>query len=938
MESCSYNENAIKNSTDCEVLLFLLYYIPGYDMSQRPTEGAGGENFRRSGLSHRTLHEFLFSANGVPPTVNPVHRRPWIPTVRPDSRFLPAFPSAGGRQMTALQRLAAEDAYSASKPRPMKRMTRSELVDLANGSTPKKENNQTGGNPPPMFVNPAKERRGTKLSHVKGSSPQQLSKFRNMTERSLQTRVSFSSYQRILSINDLYKALLSVDFNYLEGSTNIEVSESCDNLRYDSLSDYKERQSQVLLVETMEGYRQSLTHGYTPVNLGEYSITSHHLFQTVNCRVTTAVRLGREWCMLTVRREDERAFLTQGDVVLLLKPKSSILDQVLKYGFGSPLSPDIFLEKGAVLLGIVDKNKTSLVINKQGKSVQLRCCLASKEYPLGYSPSDGQTINSEWVAVILHSILTVEREWNGLCGVGSDSPYLESLLGLNPPKPKLVSRPSLSHQLSSIKDLNAFQAEAIEAVASSRGSNIVLVQGPPGTGKTHTLVSMLNFVRSRGIKKILVCAPSNAAVDEVMSRYIAENPDIKPSTVLRVGRNSRMELRSFSLDQLVSDSQSRIEQERHVGYKQRKEKILQDIHNLNESIGTASGQRKSELIRTKERLKDQLDNLKSREEETVRIQRDGIYKQYLNGAHVIFGTLSSFGSDAVSNNLTSIVDLCVIDEAAQAIEVASLIPLKFKPLKLCLIGDPQQLPAVVKSVAAKRARFDLSLIERLQLVGNHATYMLREQYRMHRKISDFSSRVFYNDKLITADSVIQRHDSFGIESLLTTHRVCPIVFVNVESACDIKQGTSIINPRQGRLTSELVRFVIESTNLTSIGVITPYRQQVYLIRNLLSSKMGLEIDTVDAFQGREKEMIIFDCVRAGGVEGIGFLSDQRRLNVALTRAKRAVWIIGNVEFLRCNGGKFWNDLIDYCVQNGAVVGSENVEEILEQRVSKRQRH
>ena len=791
------------------------------------------------------------------------------------------------------------------------------------------------GNPPPMFEASAKERRGTRLSHTKGSSPQQLAKLKSrlgVVDGTASSSLSSSKIpKRLLSIDDLHKAILGVDFDRLDPCTEVDFTPPGDVLRYGSLEEYKQRQSMVLLMETMAGFHQSLSTGFVSVG----STCGNAFYQTVNVGISTAVRQGRDWCLLTVKKDpsadSSSVDLAQGDVVLLVKPQSAVLTTILKYGFLSRLSLPVLSEKGQILLGIVERSKQSLISSKQGRSVQLRCALASKDSPLGYSPSDGSTVGSEWVAVVIHSVLTVEREWKALCSLTATSPYVPALLGaISPVTRTLQSRPSLTNQLDAIGELNWSQRGAVEAAAGGPLSSIVIVQGPPGTGKTHTLITLLQLLRKRGLKKIIVCAPSNAAVDEVMVRFLALGIRTE---MLRVGRNSRPELSPYSLEQLVMESQASIEAQRHEAYKRRKSKLHDSIQTTIEQIANArDGGEKANLIRVKERLKEQLDSMKTREQESVRIERDSIYRKFLNKAQFVFGTLSAFGADNVSLNLTEKVDVCVIDEAAQASEVSALIPLKFNPGRLVLVGDPQQLPAVVKSVAAKDARFDLSLIERLQLLGQHKTHMLCEQYRMAPRIADFPSSCFYEGKLITANSVFARN-SIKVESALI--RDSPIVFVDVPSAGDMKQGTSIINPREGRLTAELARWLIDEYRLTSVGVITPYRQQVNLIRGLLSSVTvsGLEVDSVDAFQGREKDVVIFDCVRSGGSDGsnsVGFLADQRRLNVAITRAKHALWIVGNAAFLKAHGGPVWTALVQHCEANGCVITATAVDEILEQ--------
>ena len=874
---------------------------------------AGRKNF--SNLSNHTLYEFLRTNQASSHSANPIHRRPWIAPIRRQEP--PVQPTT---QLTALQRLAAERSDEVVKPKPLKRkfIPLVHIDDRKSVSVPdtqlKKEND-----PPPMFENPAKNRRGTRLNHIKGSSPQQLSKLRGgLGGKGSERQVMSVAPKKLPSIDDLHRSILVVDFSNLESSLEVEIPEQIerDQIHYDSLESYVERQSQVLLVETMEGFSQSLASGYISNNGGNTKVSSSLFFSTVNVRVTMAVRRGREFCHLTLKREDsdESSELTQGDVVIMLRPQSKILENILKYGFRSRQSPNLLDEKGAVMIGVCERTKTPLVVSKGSKSIQLKCCFASKDRPLGYSPSDC-SVGSEWVAVVVHSLLTVEREWKGLCAFGTSrflrNPNLvETVLGYetgNPTK-KLARRESLATMIDGFKNLNVYQREAVEVAAdiSRQDNGVVLLQGPPGTGKTHTLTILLRLLYNRGFKKILVSAPSNAAIDELMARMIAFLPNQGRGTVLRVGRNSRPELRPYALDSLVSESQSKSEEARHAQYKEKKSKLISDITRINDEINlpTTSSLRKSELIRAKERVRETLENLKSREEESVKCQRDTIYKKFLSEAQFICGTLSSFGSEPVWNNLPPGVDFCIVDEAAQCIEVSSIIPLKFDPQRLVLVGDPQQLPAVVKSVVAKRMRFDMSLIERLQLLG-HKTYMLKEQYRMHECIASFPSKFFYDNQLLTAESILGRKSEHPV----------PITFIDVDGHNDIRSGTSIINPRQGRIVADYVRKILD-TSRSSVGVIAPYKHQVNLIRNLLSSSIGgdrLEIDSVDAFQGREKDVIIFDCVRAGGIEGdgVGFLSDSRRLNVAITRAKHALVIVGNAKFLAEHGGPVWASFIEF---------------------------
>ena len=892
-----------------------------------------------SSLSQQTLFEFLRSTNessSSARSAHPVHRTPWIPPRNNNVGGL-KFPRSEDnkqhQQLTALQRLANEAPSFSVSARNQQQISMREAGKGRISSHFMKNQSRLDENvkPPPMFEASSKERRGTKLNHIKGTSPQQLSKLKNRLDRSaFSCSSSGSAPLKLLSLDDLHRSIVSVNFMDLEGIDAREDSmdESVCSLQYDSLDMYKARQSQILLTETLEGFKQSLTSGYIPIHFGS---PTNVFYSTINVTVTTAVRKGREWCLLTLKRAGENSSqnLTQGDVVLLMKPDSKLLDPLLRYGLGGGVTNhQLFEEKGAVLFGIVDRTKTSLLGSKQSKSVQLKCPLASKDCALGYSPSDAGVINSEWIAVVIHSLLTVEREWNGLCALRDEKAwFVPALLGKSNVRMRISkSFSSFQEEKQILGNLNESQRNA---VLSAFDQPISIIQGPPGTGKTHTLVSLLKLYKTRNVKKIIVCAPSNAAVDELMLRFVQDTAAKPGSSIVRVGRNGSVsdELKNFSLDLLVMNSQAKLETDRYNEYKKRKSSLIDDIRKVTEKLiagDSISGATKSQLNRAKERLKAQLDALKEREQLSVKVERDAIYKKYLSSAQFVFGTLSSLGAENIFSNLSD-VDVCVIDEAAQAIEVSALIPLRFMPRGLVLVGDPQQLPAVVKSIAAKRARFDLSLMERLQVIGCVPTLFLSEQYRMDERISEFPSQQFYEGKLVTAPSRLGIPNP--VDSLLIRDR--PFVFIDTgDNSSDIKQGTSLINATEARIVADLVHCLVDLNLNVSIGVISPYKQQVLLLRKLLcdDTSSSVEVDSVDAFQGREKDVILFSCVRCSG-NSVGFLSDTRRLNVAITRAKQAVWVVGNANFLRSHGGKVWEALVDTCSENRSIVTASKVEEL-----------
>jgi hypothetical protein len=870
-------------------------------------------SFQRSNLSQNTLREYLQLASSNGASTNPVHSRPWLAPVRQ-----PPAPKPG---LSTLQRLARE---------------RKEEFDLANRRDAKnnfqkrKIEEPAGGSAPPMFENPRKERRITKLSHTKGSSPAQLKKSR--AEQILGTRVSplKKSVPKLITLDDLHRAVLSVDLDNADDSIAKVEDDSLDaemdelKLCYESLDEYKQRQSHVLLVESLEGYRQALSTGY--------SGTGTSLYSTVSVKLHSSVRKGRDWSLVTLKRESDDVVIRQGDVVLLMnrveegrREDSGTIDQILQYGFMSNNSVKLMASAGVtnpMLLGIAEKSKLSITSTKEPKTIQLKCPLVSKDFALGFSPAEFP-VGTVWTAVVLHSLLTVEREWSALCALKDTAWFTGILLGRS--DGKLHHRPSSA----SVVGLNSSQSIAVEAAADlDKGPPVVLLQGPPGTGKTKTISSLLQLYFSKKVKKIIVCAPSNAAIDELMSRLVRLLPRRGEGLILRVGRGAKPELQKYSLDTLVTEAQTKSEQQTYADYKKTKDGLIARINELSAEIQKQAGKPTGDLVRAKERIKASIDQLRDRTAASTKSTRDNMYKQLLGSAQFIMGTLSSFGSDPLVMNLAPPVDVCVIDEAAQSIEVSSLIPLRFCPRKIVLVGDPQQLPAVVKSAKARRMRFDMSLLERLQMIGHLPSFMLCEQYRMHPEIAHFPSEMFYEGLLETAPSVDR-----NVLNIHANIPPAPIMFINLAVAGDMRAGgsTSLINPREARLTADLVKLIHPSV---SVGVITPYKNQVGLIRRLLGGSVSgnVEIDSVDAFQGREKDIVVFDCVRSGGdgKYSVGFLSDARRLNVAITRAKRALWIVGNAQFLHKNGGPVWAALVEYCQSLNRIVDGAEMERMIEE--------
>jgi len=301
--------------------------------------------------------------------------------------------------------------------------------------------------------------------------------------------------------------------------------------------------------------------------------------------------------------------------------------------------------------------------------------------------------------------------------------------------------------------------------------------------------------------------------------------------------------------------------------------------------------------------------------------RQNLETSIIDAAHLVFTTLNSAGSASLANG--GRFSVVVTDEAAQAIEPSTLIPLQLGAVNCVLVGDPQQLPATVFSKSNDLA-FERSLFERLEQ-GGHPVHLLDTQYRMHPKISAFPRRHFYGSLLKDGDNVLQ--DPSYNRSYHRFEALQPFTFLNLRSHVATSGGVSWKNPDEGRLIinifQTLKQIAPDDLKGGKVGVITPYALQLRELRNQFHRALGpayqeeVELNTVDGFQGKEKDIIMISCVRASGSRGIGFLADIRRLNVGLTRGKYAVIMVGREDVLRQN--EHWAALLNHAKETKAFV-------------------
>jgi CheY-like chemotaxis protein len=421
--------------------------------------------------------------------------------------------------------------------------------------------------------------------------------------------------------------------------------------------------------------------------------------------------------------------------------------------------------------------------------------------------------------------------------------------------------------------LNASQLAAVEKILSA--GELAIVHGPPGTGKTTTLVQAIKALIQRDNERILVVAPSNTAVD-LLSEKLSE----EGLNVLRVGNPARVSERLMSL---TLDSKMAV----HTGIKEikklkKKAGEFRDMaHKYKRNFGKAERDQRKALF-------DEAKNILREVERTEQFILDDV----LSKAQVVTATLVGANHYTVRNLRYQTV---VIDEAGQALEPACWIPI-LKAQRLVLAGDHCQLPPTVKSEAA----LSTTLLEKNVALHPEAVVLLEEQYRMHETIMGYSSGVFYEDRL-------KAHPSVAAHSLFAGDR--PLSFIDT-AGCgyDEKQeGSGLSNPEEAAfLIRHATLLAVElSTHYTpgdfpSIAIISPYRRQVHLLQELLQHSPELKpymhkisVNTIDSFQGQERDIVYIGMTRSNADNKIGFLSDIRRMNVAMTRARKKLVVIGD---------------------------------------------
>ncbi|VAI34004.1 unnamed protein product [Triticum turgidum subsp. durum] len=613
---------------------------------------------------------------------------------------------------------------------------------------------------------------------------------------------------------------------------------------------------------------------------------------------------------------------------------------------------------------------------------------------------------------------------------------------------------------------------AIGSASSKTKCDLSLIQGPPGTGKTKTIVAIVSALLSlhadnsynlprneslasaeftkprtkisqtaavarawqdaalakqqikdsqrenprterlsKGILsrgRALVCAQSNAAVDELVSRlsnglYDTEGKLYRPY-IVRVGNAKTVHPNSipFFIDTLVeqrlsdelkindeskisSDGESsgslRARLEKvvdRIRYYESRRKLVEgdktetgssvpDEDEMDEVSDEAIGAKLNILYTQKRAVSSELATAHAREKKIAdenKSLKHKVRKSILGEAEIVVTTLSGCGGDiyGVCSETASakkygnfseqaLFDVVVIDEAAQALEPATLIPLqllKSKGTKCIMVGDPKQLPATVMSGLASKFLYECSMFERLQRAG-YPVIMLSKQYRMHPDISRFPSLHFYENKLLDGAQKAEKSAPFHDHSCLGAYMFFDIADGRERSGTSAA-AQSLSNQFEADAALEILSFLKNrypaDFSCRKIGIITPYRSQLSLLRSRFTSFFGpeivaeMEINTVDGFQGREVDILVLSTVRASNSSGdrhhtgearsIGFVADVRRMNVALTRARFSLWIVGNARTLQTNS--HWASLLQNAKERNMLISVQKPYSLIFQNV------
>ena len=521
-----------------------------------------------------------------------------------------------------------------------------------------------------------------------------------------------------------------------------------------------------------------------------------------------------------------------------------------------------------------------------------------------------------WYLSRICNLTTTLREYEAVKKIGNTEMGQMLLDPTKKPK-KFVKRSlAVSSRLRTRlqEDYNKYQLDALDA--SLEGDKIVLIQGPPGTGKTKLVVGLISTLihsdtAEDAFSKLRLSSQQPRTVEQRRKNWLAASPwimNVNPGagvkkTGLTVPQTKMVVLEpkkkrlprilvctpsNSALDEIVIRVKSlKLVDDTGIRYNPRMVRLGTGI--------IAEGAQEFTLVEL----------AKSLPENTS-------YGDIVKKAHIVFSTLNNVGS-MMMKEYEATFDFVIVDEAAQAVEPSTLIPISESVKKLFLVGDPQQLPATITSMTNYNKEYQQSLFKRLESL-DYPVQRLRIQHRMHPEIRHFPSEEFYNSQLEDSPDVLtstirpwHRLPGFGPFAFYHVEERSEFTYESVDQADFAVDFVSVLKSKYPEV------------DYGSIGIIATYIPQKELIEKKLMDKFGeeakqIEVLSVDAYQGREKDIILWTTVRSG--KSIGFLRDRQRVNVGLTRAKSTLIVVGNEHTLQKSGFKVWDRFFNSAKQRG----------------------
>ena len=548
-----------------------------------------------------------------------------------------------------------------------------------------------------------------------------------------------------------------------------------------------------------------------------------------------------------------------------------------------------------IMINPINKHITTLKNHKGMYKIKEGFCLvpyermleALKRFDTNY-PEDENEIYDRNVSLYLTERILGALPFDGKSGNKQLNDKVDEILTIEKNSVEKIlfenNKDLLIKEIDGFGSLNKCQTIALENIFNNP---LNLIQGPPGTGKTFLSSFIIyNIFKNRKEKdnKILVCAPSNSASDNISSYLI---------------RINNMTNNQMKILRIYAKTREYIQVNKDI------EKI--SLHKL-----------------LKQKLGDNLEDFDKSE-----IEKET--KKIINAHDIIISTCSTSGDDRIKNENFPFV---LIDEATQCCELEAMIPIVHGCSHLTLIGDQKQLGPIVLHPQAEKYGMNVSLFERMLKLYPQLFTMLTIQYRMHPEILKFPSEQFYENKIENKSNLINERklsEEFN-KSMKWPIKDIPLLFIHCEGKEKIITGSkSKYNEDEANLVVLYIERLVQlGINLNDIGVITPYIAQIEKIKSLLKEKKvininNLKISSVDGFQGGEKKFIILNNVRSNEGNNIGFLKDYRRLNVSITRAINGMIVIGNAKCLY-HEQSVWKNFINYYQRNHLIYTYNLVED------------